>query len=228
MTLLVLLAFIAPLAYCDATRSSRPPRSSPAVISDFLLERSRSTPRRGSGKIPWFGDSLADRLADRGDGRTRSSEDLSFQPYAGAAAAAAIACNRRSGPDGRPRAAHRRSGRGSLGSRRHRRARRPGVCAPPGWRAWLAGAVVLAGQAVRGVALGVVVTVFVEGAARGYRPRGSCGIPHAGVLTAVAFILGIAQIGPLPVMAAAAALGRYRNGRTGWAIGLIIWQGNPW
>ena len=50
-----------------------------------------------------------------------------------------------------------------------------------------------------------------------------CGIPHAGVLTALAFILGIAQIGPLPVMAAAAAW-LYWTGSTGWAIVLMIWS----
>jgi predicted PurR-regulated permease PerM len=83
-------------------------------------------------------------------------------------------------------------------------------------------AIVLAGQAIRGVALGVVVTALVQALLAGIG-LWICGVPHAGVLTAFAFILGIAQIGPVPVMAAAAAW-LYWTGDTGWAIALLIWS----
>jgi predicted PurR-regulated permease PerM len=83
-------------------------------------------------------------------------------------------------------------------------------------------AIVLAGQAIRGVALGVVVTALVQALLAGIG-LWICGVPHAGVLTAFAFILGIAQIGPMPVMAASAAW-LYWTGETGWAITLLIWS----
>jgi predicted PurR-regulated permease PerM len=43
------------------------------------------------------------------------------------------------------------------------------------------------------------------------------------VLTAIAFVLGVAQIGPLPVMALA-AVWLYWTGNTGWAVGLVLWS----
>ena len=57
----------------------------------------------------------------------------------------------------------------------------------------------LAAQAVRSVALGVVVTALVQSVLAGLA-LWICGIPAAGLLAAVVFILGIAQLGPLPVM----------------------------
>jgi hypothetical protein len=47
------------------------------------------------------------------------------------------------------------------------------------------------------------------------------GIPHAGVLMAIAFVFSVAQIGPLPVLAAA-VLWLYWTGSTGAAIGLVV------
>jgi len=58
----------------------------------------------------------------------------------------------------------------------------------------------LAGQAIRGVALGVVVTALVQ-ALLGGIGLAVTGVPFAAVLTAIMFILAIAQIGPLPVLA---------------------------
>jgi len=55
--------------------------------------------------------------------------------------------------------------------------------------------VVLAGQAVRGVALGVVVTAFIQ-SAFGTVGLVVAGVPYAGVLCAVMFVLCIAQLGP--------------------------------
>jgi len=62
----------------------------------------------------------------------------------------------------------------------------------------------LAAQAVRSVALGVVVTALVQSVLTGIA-LWICGIPAAGVLAALVFILGIAQLGPLPVMLPAIA-----------------------
>jgi predicted PurR-regulated permease PerM len=57
----------------------------------------------------------------------------------------------------------------------------------------------LAGQAVRGVALGVVLTALIQSAiaAAGLL---LAGVPRAGLLTAMVFALGVAQLGPLPVL----------------------------
>jgi len=62
----------------------------------------------------------------------------------------------------------------------------------------------LASQAVRSVALGVVVTALVQSVLTGLA-LWICGIPAAGVLAALVFMLGIAQLGPLPIMLPAIA-----------------------
>ena len=55
--------------------------------------------------------------------------------------------------------------------------------------------ILLAGQAVRGVALGVVVTALAQSVLGGVG-LAIARIPFAGVLTAVMFMLAIAQVGP--------------------------------
>ncbi len=62
----------------------------------------------------------------------------------------------------------------------------------------------LAAQAVRSVALGVVVTALVQSVLTGIA-LWICGIPSAGVFAALVFMLGIAQLGPLPIMIPAIA-----------------------
>jgi predicted PurR-regulated permease PerM len=59
--------------------------------------------------------------------------------------------------------------------------------------------VVLAGQAIRGVALGVVVTALAQTLATGIALV-AAGVPQAGLLTAVTLLLCIAQIGPILVV----------------------------
>jgi predicted PurR-regulated permease PerM len=59
--------------------------------------------------------------------------------------------------------------------------------------------VVLAGQAIRAVALGVVVTALVQTALAGLG-LAVAGVPFAALLTAVILLLCIAQIGPLIVL----------------------------
>lgn len=81
-------------------------------------------------------------------------------------------------------------------------------------------AVQLAGDAIRGVALGVGVTALVQAVVAGLG-LALAGIPFAGLLTAVMFMLCIAHIGPLPVLVPAIAWAFY-EGRSGWAVFLIV------
>jgi len=79
----------------------------------------------------------------------------------------------------------------------------------------------LAGLAVRGVALGVVVTALVQSILGGVG-LAVAGVPFATVLTAVMFMLAVAQIGPLLVLGPSVAW-LYWNGSTGWGTFLLIW-----
>ena len=81
--------------------------------------------------------------------------------------------------------------------------------------------VVLAAQAIRAVALGVVVTAIVQSAAAGIGLAMS-GIPYASVLTAIIFILCIAQMGPLLVLAPAVGW-LYWSGDAVWGSVLLVW-----
>lgn len=82
-------------------------------------------------------------------------------------------------------------------------------------------AVVLAGQAIRGVALGVGVTAIVQSVLGGLG-LAVCGVPYAGLLTALMLVLCIAQIGPVPVLLVACGW-LWWSGDTAWAIGLVLW-----
>jgi len=83
-------------------------------------------------------------------------------------------------------------------------------------------AVTLAGQAIRGVALGVGVTAVVQ-AGLGGVGLAIAGVPFAGLLTAVMLLLCIAQLGPGLVMFPAVAW-LYWSGETGWGTFLLIWS----
>ena len=82
--------------------------------------------------------------------------------------------------------------------------------------------VILAGQAIRGVALGVGVTAVVQSALGGIG-LAIVGIPFAGLLTAVMLMLCIAQLGPGLVMFPA-VIWVYWSGDTGWGTFLLIWS----
>lgn len=82
-------------------------------------------------------------------------------------------------------------------------------------------AVVLAGQAIRAVALGVVVTALVQSVIGGIG-LAIAGIPFAAVLTALMFLLAVAQIGAGPVLACA-TVWMYWTGETGWGTALLVW-----
>jgi predicted PurR-regulated permease PerM len=73
-------------------------------------------------------------------------------------------------------------------------------------------AVRLSGQSIRGVARGVVVTALVQ-ALIGGGGLWIAGVPFAALLTALMFLLAVAQIGAVPVLLVA----------TGW----LYWSGSP-
>jgi len=82
-------------------------------------------------------------------------------------------------------------------------------------------AVRLAGQAVRGVAIGVIVTALVQSLLAGLGLWVS-GVPRPGLLLAIMFVLGVAQLGPIPVLLPA-VIWLYWSGSVGWAIALLVW-----
>jgi predicted PurR-regulated permease PerM len=82
-------------------------------------------------------------------------------------------------------------------------------------------AVHLAAQAVRGVALGIVVTAIVQSLFAGIGLL-IVGVPFALLLTIVMFILAVAQIGPAPVLIGAVIWVYWRSGGV-WGTGLLIW-----
>ena len=81
--------------------------------------------------------------------------------------------------------------------------------------------IILAGQTVRGVALGVVGTALAQ-ATLGGIGLALAGVPFASVLTAVMLILCIAQVGPILVLAPA-VVWLYWSGSSGWGTYLLVW-----
>src|SRR4029077_11459222 len=82
-------------------------------------------------------------------------------------------------------------------------------------------AVYLAGQTIRGVALGVVVTALAQTVFSGLGLV-IAGVPFAGVLTGAMLLLSIAQIGVIPVLGCAVAW-LYWSGASGWGTFLLVW-----
>jgi len=83
------------------------------------------------------------------------------------------------------------------------------------------GAVKLAAGAIRGVALGVVVTAIAQSVLGGIG-LAVVGVPYAALLTAAMFMLAVAQIGPAPVLVCA-VIWVFWKGETGFGIGLLVW-----
>jgi predicted PurR-regulated permease PerM len=79
----------------------------------------------------------------------------------------------------------------------------------------------LAGQAIRGVAMGVVVTAFVQSVLGGIG-LAIAGVPFAAVLTAVMFMLALAQIGAVPVLLGA-LVWLWWQSETTWFFVLLVW-----
>jgi predicted PurR-regulated permease PerM len=82
-------------------------------------------------------------------------------------------------------------------------------------------AVQLAGQAIRGVALGVVVTALVQALAGGIG-LAIVGVPFVVILTAVMFILAIVQVGVAPVLLPAVAWLYWTGSATAGTV-LLVW-----
>ncbi|MFZ2267372.1 MAG: AI-2E family transporter YdiK [Azonexus sp.] len=82
--------------------------------------------------------------------------------------------------------------------------------------------IVLAGQAIRGVALGVGVTAIVQTLLGGLG-LAAAGVPFAALLSAVMLMLCIAQIGPMLVLLPAVGW-MYWQGDTAWATALLVWS----
>lgn len=82
--------------------------------------------------------------------------------------------------------------------------------------------VLLAAGAIRGVALGVGVTALLQ-AVLGGLGLFMAGIPFATLLTALMFMLCIAQLGAVPVLLPA-VIWLYWNDQTGWAVFLLVWM----
>ncbi len=81
--------------------------------------------------------------------------------------------------------------------------------------------VALAGQAMRAIASGVVVTALAEAILSGLG-LWVAGIPAAGVLTSVIFLLCVMQLGAMPVLVPAALWLGFSD-HLGWAIALAAW-----
>jgi len=80
--------------------------------------------------------------------------------------------------------------------------------------------VVLAGQAIRAVALGVGVTAIAQSVLGGIG-LAIAGVPFASLLTAVMFMLCIAQLGPMLVLVPA-VVWLYWGGDVGWGTFLLL------
>jgi predicted PurR-regulated permease PerM len=79
----------------------------------------------------------------------------------------------------------------------------------------------LAVQAIRSVALGVIVTAIVQALLAGIG-LAVVGVPYVAILTAVMLFLGVAQLGPMPVLIPA-VVWLYWKGHLGWGTVLLVW-----
>jgi predicted PurR-regulated permease PerM len=216
MTGITLLAVILPFGFAVSTLLDLAHRG-PEVLSD-IFTRGLGPPPEWLGKIPIAGRELVTKWQDLAAGGREGLIEAA-RPYAGAAAQWAIAVTGGIGvvainilltiilvailySQGEI------AGRGALafgfrlGGERGMEVMR------------------LAAQAVRSVALGVVVTALVQSVLAGLA-LWICGIPRPGVLAALIFMLGIAQLGPLPIMVPAIGW-LFWTDQVGWGILLLI------
>ncbi len=78
-----------------------------------------------------------------------------------------------------------------------------------------------AARAVRGVALGIVVTALVQ-ALLGGAGMALAGVPAVSILTAATFMLCLAQVGPWPVLIPV-CIWLFWSGETVWGGGMVAW-----
>jgi predicted PurR-regulated permease PerM len=83
-------------------------------------------------------------------------------------------------------------------------------------------AIVLAGQAIRGVALGVVVTAILQSTLGGIGVA-IAGLPLPLLLTAIMFALCIAQLGPILVLVPS-TIWLFVNDQPGWGTFMLVWS----
>jgi predicted PurR-regulated permease PerM len=217
MTLAVLLAFVVPLSAAISTVLDAANRS-PALLHDYV-ERGLGPPPQWVSDVPAIGPRLADRWATLASGGPEALA-AAVRPYARSAAAWIVTTT---GGLGRMIVHVLLTvilvgilyGNGETAAR--------GALAVADRLGGEAGqqSVRLAAQAVRSVALGVVVTALIQSSLAGLGLWVS-GVPHPGLLTAIVFTFSIAQLGPLPVLIPAIAW-LYWVGRAGWATALLVW-----
>lgn len=80
--------------------------------------------------------------------------------------------------------------------------------------------VTLSGQAVKAVTMGVVITALIQSILGGIS-LAICGVPYAGLLTAIMFVLGLTQIGALPVLLPA-VIWKFASGDPVWGTVLVV------
>jgi len=80
----------------------------------------------------------------------------------------------------------------------------------------------LSAQAIRAVALGIVVTALVQSVIGGIG-LAITGVPYPVLLTAVMFVLGVAQIGAWPVLVGA-VIWLYWKDETLWGTVMLVWS----
>ena len=81
---------------------------------------------------------------------------------------------------------------------------------------------VLSAGAIRAVALGLIVTALVQSILAGIG-LAVTGVPHAILLTSLMVMLGIAQVGPAPVLLGA-IIWLFVNGQPFWGGVMIVWS----
>lgn len=218
MTLFVLLAFVAPFTFAILSVLDAADRS-PAVLRDFLVH-GLGAPPSWLTDLPVVGERVGARWAEISAGGPEALVEF-VKPYSRALAAWAVAATGGVGvmivhvllivalvailyARGEIAARGILAFANRLGGARGEET------------AWLAS------KAIRSVALGVIVTALVQSTLAGIG-LWLAGVPHPGLLTAAVFILGVAQLGPLPVLAPAVAW-LYWTGATGVATILLIWS----
>jgi predicted PurR-regulated permease PerM len=218
MTTLILMAFVVPMLVAVSALLEAG-RDAPALVQAFAV-RGLGDPPEWIAGVPLVGQHVSGQWQAIADGGPPALADA-LRPYASDAAAWAIALT---GGAGRILvqfllivlltaifyAQGETAARGALAFGRR-------IGDDRGERT-----IRLAGQAIRSVALGVIVTAFVQSVIAGLG-LWVCQVPHAGVLTAIVFVFGIAQLGPTLVLLPA-IVWLYWSGNSGWGTALLIWS----
>ena len=217
MMVLILLALIVPLSLA-VNSLVHAAYQSPAVIQDFMV-RGIGQPPPWTADIPVIGGRLSAQWQQLAAGGPEALAEL-VRPYALATASWALSATGGAGilvvqfllivvltgilySQGEAAASSALAFGRRIGDERGERTVR------------------LAGQAVRSVALGVIVTALVQSVLAGLGLWVS-GIPHASLLTAIIFVLCIAQLGPMLILVPAIGW-LVLEWQRDWGTALLIW-----